>query len=647
MSSSSTATIRGGAGASSLSWGMTSPLTGPTPTSPACTTASASTCDFDLAACARDCSVVLEETGNCAASVYAYSCGCGADCSGTAFYPNTSVGILNVGAGVGGASGGLPAGLVTCANHYSTLQYVIYGAVGGYIFFAAIAVWLHFRASAALLAAKAACARLGGDGLEEVGGDGDASPAAARGGTRGRSRSKDGAGRGVGGPGEGTGTEGTWRESVGRTLRDLAGLSPPAASGYAPVERVPLLPQQDGGAQRPQPSAKGRVALAPVPVWGGGGQAAGPGAGYSPPSLDARRRPSSAADAEAALAIVSSPTARRAFSAAEGGSSSEVSPVKGMGPGGGGGATTSSSSFAPAAPRARSSSASAASARRDAGSSSSSFSNPAGGVGGVGNKKQRRQMQAFAAAAAARRSARAVSHVAYAVLCQSAVLLGSFLWSFFLVSQGRYCTGIDGDTSGEGTPFVGDAVLPSRSLILRFVPGCAFGASWQDADYEGAVLSSVYLFLVCQAVALGLLGLDQGVHLLQACLHRCNAVGGAGKGAGGATGGRGNGASSSSSSSSRRRCCVWLASSSSSSSSSSRGFDTTKVWVPEAWVRDWPAPRVVDCCPRRVPVPGDGTGRGAGMGVLPSVAAGEEDVRSTAVVVRTPCVVLRFGAPPR
>jgi hypothetical protein len=126
--------------------------------------------------------------------------------------------------------------------------------------------------------------------------------------------------------------------------------------------------------------------------------------------------------------------------------------------------------------------------------------------------------------AAIKAQSRRVSLLVYLAMCQIGLMLGSLLWSWFLVLQGRYCTGADGDGSGINIPIVGNLVSPSSSLILRPIPGCAFGSEWQDEDFEGAALRSVWLSMAAQVLAMVVLIVDQGLALIQACFTRCNVV---------------------------------------------------------------------------------------------------------------------------
>jgi hypothetical protein len=113
----------------------------------------------------------------------------------------------------------------------------------------------------------------------------------------------------------------------------------------------------------------------------------------------------------------------------------------------------------------------------------------------------------------------------YISLWKAVVLGGGLLWASFLVLQGRYCTGIDGQVTGGGTPIVGNLLPPKDSLILRNAPGCAFGAAWQNIDLEGKVLASVFLSISSFLAALVFSLFDQIMLLLFACFYRCNSVG--------------------------------------------------------------------------------------------------------------------------
>lgn len=223
----------------------------------------------------------------------------------------------------------------------------------------------------------------------------------------------------------------------------------------------------------------------------------------------------------------------------------------------------------------------------------------------------------------------------YISLWKAVVLGGGLLWASFLVLQGRYCTGIDGQVTGGGTPIVGNSLPPKDSLILRNAPGCAFGAAWQNVDLEGKVLSTVYLSILSLLAALILSLSDQILLLLLACFHRCNSVGVKRTRIAGQQKEEGGGSSSffpsmkagknkvgmqaprilcSCSSRGQVTCArntsniVKTPPSISSSSSSSSGanaiekpFNTDLLFVPESWVdlSRYP-PRRIDCCVRKV-----------------------------------------------
>ena len=269
-----------------------------------------------------------------------------------------------------------------------------------------------------------------------------------------------------------------------------------------------------------------------------------------------------------------------------------------------------------------------------------------GGGGGGGTKGPRNDVSS---------SEKIGESLIYISLWKAVVLGGGLLWASFLVLQGRYCTGIDGQVTGGGTPIVGNSLPPKDSLILRNAPGCAFGAAWQNVDLEGKVLSTVYLSILSFLAALVLSLSDQILLLLFACFHRCNSIGvkrarlsgqkreeeGGGGGSflgikatktkdreGGGGGGvnapkilcscttRGEVTCAKASSTIGKSFSSGKSSSSSSSSSSllsaastsisgpsriEKPFNTEVLFVPERWVdlNRYP-PRRIDCCVRRI-----------------------------------------------
>jgi hypothetical protein len=100
--------------------------------------------------------------------------------------------------------------------------------------------------------------------------------------------------------------------------------------------------------------------------------------------------------------------------------------------------------------------------------------------GGAANKRKADAL--YGADAELRRRGRVVSMLFYLAMCHIAAFLGSFLWTYFLILQGRYCTSADKDGVGIYVPASGDLIAPGDSLILRYVPGCTFGSAWQVGE---------------------------------------------------------------------------------------------------------------------------------------------------------------------
>lgn len=140
------------------------------------------------------------------------------------------------------------------------------------------------------------------------------------------------------------------------------------------------------------------------------------------------------------------------------------------------------------------------------------------------------------------------------------------------------------------------AAANGDALLLSYVPGCALGSAWSGADLEGDVLWSVWLASLVQTAALLLFLGDQACSLVQACLFRCNTHGGAFSwqrhsarrgafGAGGGTEasapGAGGVASEAAVESFQQQQQLPAGA---AQAHDRRGFDSTRVWVPEAWV---------------------------------------------------------------
>lgn len=94
-------------------------------------------------------------------------------------------------------------------------------------------------------------------------------------------------------------------------------------------------------------------------------------------------------------------------------------------------------------------------------------------------------------------------------LCQASAFAVAFAWTATLVRMGRFCSGGSGGTSGGVSAWVsGPPDLPAGGgiqagapppLLTSYVPGCALGSAWFDADLEGGVLWGVWLTTVAQA----------------------------------------------------------------------------------------------------------------------------------------------------
>jgi hypothetical protein len=106
---------------------------GGVPTPAQCGTAGL-TCSYALPPCAATCPVTLAASGNCAASVFVSTCSCPvSDCSDAALSLNATVLRTD---GVGG----LPAGLGACQQHYFALQLILDLACVGYVVFTILAL---------------------------------------------------------------------------------------------------------------------------------------------------------------------------------------------------------------------------------------------------------------------------------------------------------------------------------------------------------------------------------------------------------------------------------------------------------------------------------------------------------------------------
>lgn len=554
---------------------------------PQCDTSTASTCDFDLSACAGSCSSVLEETGNCAASVFQYSCGCASDCANTQLFLNTSLAIAN---SATSTTSGLQQGLMMCSAHYSTLSWVLWGALGCYITFALIAVWMHLRLYDVV---SAGCKRCYSATVEAAS---PSSPLRAKGRGKSSRRSREsrqqasplaaagGNGRGSE-PDEVDGNDNAFAKSVRRGLRELSGMD-----FQSPVKRrpdaAPLLPNDfDGGSGH---DASSKRAFSPQPIHAASAAAASSssvGNGNDDPS--------------AVFALISSPSAVEKAAIAHRKRSSDDAGMHRQ-------------------------QQAAASSNRDDDDDDDEAAAPPPFMRSGGLPRKAPSLKRVPSATSSTGSS-IVPHIFYVVCCQIVVLAGSLLWTYFLVLQGRYCTGIDGEMTGKGTPFVGDSVTPTSSLILRYARGCAFGSSWQDNDFEGAILRNVYWCMLAQSIAVCLIFVDQGLHLAQACLYRCNAV-------------------------ARRQQSSHLISNTGSSIKSPFGaidgtsgvnllqalksvlgsiffcrdpddgaprarFDSTRVFVPEAWSKGWRMRRI-HLCRRELPLrPAGADGRQEDDGV--------------------------------
>ena len=112
-------------------------------------------------------------------------------------------------------------------------------------------------------------------------------------------------------------------------------------------------------------------------------------------------------------------------------------------------------------------------------------------------------------------------------LCQVVVFCCSLGATVLLVLQGRFCSGADADGTGTRVPVVGGLVLPSQALILREVPGCAFGSTWANYDIEGGVLRDANVSLLAQVAAMVLLLGDGVLAALWACTGACLVADGA------------------------------------------------------------------------------------------------------------------------